>query len=184
MRLEQPLIRPSSLTIVSSSIPSLNRQIISNAISTSFIHPDLHGKLVEYREVQGYESNRFLSYFPQLIVLHGGVSTGFHHVSDPLPLELRRLYRIKASTHHGIGATVKTHISIREVPADVQSLNKGDVFVLDLGSRVLQYNTRESSGKERFLAADFVRGITDSRPGRCEPTVYGMIHRSLPHLTS
>lgn len=128
---------------------------------------------MEYREVQGYESNQFLSYFPKLSVLQGGVSTGFHHVSDPPPLETKRLYQITASTHRGEGATVKTNISIRELPAEAQSLNKGDVFVLDLGNKILQYNTGGSSGKERFMAADFVRRIADGRPGECQPTVYG-----------
>lgn len=134
---------------------------------------DLHGLPVQYREVQGYESQRFLSYFPRLISLHGGVSTGFHHVSEPPPLEINRLYQISASTHHGVGASTRTHIAIRQVAAEAESLHKGDVFVLDLGTKVLQFNTRDSSGKERFLAADFVRGLVDSRSGQCGLTVYG-----------
>lgn len=73
---------------------------------------DLHGSPVQYREVQSHESPRFLSYFPHFVTLHGGVSSGFHHVSSPPPLDLRRLYHIKTVTmgHDGHG----THFITRQ----------------------------------------------------------------------
>ena len=126
---------------------------------------------MQYREIQGSESRRFLTYFPRFMVLRGGVDTGFHHVSEPPPLDTFKLYQISnlpLSEHSAKSPTV-----IREVPPHSSSLTKGDVFVLDIGERVLQLNTVASSGKEKFLAGDFARSIVDSRSGRCELIVCG-----------
>jgi len=43
--------------------------------------------------------------------------------------------------------------------------------VLDKGTKVFQYNTRLSAGKERFEAAQFVRALIDSREGKYKPTL-------------
>jgi gelsolin len=125
---------------------------------------DLHGVPVQYREVQGFESSRFLSNFQHFTSLCGGVSTGFHHVSQAPPLDLFRLYRINASG---------THLHVREVSPEASSLTQGAVFVLDKGTKVLQFNTKLSVGKEKFRAAEFVRLIESQRKGSCETLVYG-----------
>lgn len=44
--------------------------------------------------------------------------------------------------------------------------------MLDRGSVVLQFNTKHSSGKEKFNAAEFARTLVDGRQGHCELTVY------------
>lgn len=103
--------------------------------------------------------------------MHGGVSTGFHHVSAPPPMNLYNLYQVATVPH--LASTARPHISVRQVTPEPSSLIKGDVFVLDLGERVLQFNTKESSGKERFFAAEFVKNIVDGRPAHCELTVCG-----------
>lgn len=126
---------------------------------------DLHGAPVQYREVQGSESTRFLSYFPRFVCMQGGVATGFHHVESLPEPETRRLYEV-----HIRG----THLVVRERPTEAASLHEGDVYVLDKGTKIWQLNTRTSAGKERFKAAEFVRSIADSRTGGCEVTVYGM----------
>ncbi|KAJ3731195.1 fragmin60 [Lentinula guzmanii] len=98
------------------------------AYKTVELDDHLHGIPVQYREVQGYESERFLSHFPLgFVCLKGGISTG---------------------------------------------LVEGDVFVLDKGTKVWQLNTKESAGKEKFRAAEFVRSLSDGRKGGCEVTVF------------
>jgi len=138
---------------------------------------DLHGVPVQYREVQGYESPRFLSYFPRFVCLRGGVSTGFHHVSS-LPLDLHRLYRIGLS-HQADG---RSHLQVREVTAESSSLVAGDAFLLDKGSVILQFNTKTSSGQEKFKAAEFGQSLMNDRHGQSHVTVYGKPHLHPWHL--
>lgn len=137
---------------------------------------------MQYREVQSYESPRFLSYFPHFVTLQGGISTGFHHVSSPPPLGLHRLYHIKAAatgrddqrTHFlirqvGSSLTIPPNelcvTEASQVKADAASVQnaEGDVLVLDKGSHVWQFNRKGSAGKERFRAAEFTRNIIEER---------------------
>jgi gelsolin len=70
-------------------------------------------------------------------------------------------------------------VVLREVPPVAESIVQGDVYVLDKGSQLLQLNTKESVGKEKFSAADFVRKLVERRrdegklTGECEIVVYG-----------
>jgi len=107
---------------------------------------------IQHREVQGYESRLFLSYFENFIVLEGGVDSGFNHVK---PTEYRpRLLHVKGNA--------KT-ICVREVPIDAKSINSGDTFLLDLGKKVIQFQGKECSGIERAKAAQVTRAIDDQR---------------------
>ncbi|KAF9483483.1 fragmin60 [Pholiota conissans] len=128
----------------------------------------LHGKPVQSRECQGYESVRFLSYFPRFLSLQGGVSTGFHHVSDPIPSHIRKLYRITFTK----SASGQSHLVVREVPAITRSLVEGDVYVLDKGNEIFQLNTKSSSGQERFKAAEFVQNLVNERESQSDVTVF------------
>lgn len=127
--------------------------------------PDLNGVPVQYREAEGAESPRFRSYFPRLLFLRGGASTGFHHVSSSPPPTAPRLYLL-----HGAGV----HLVVREAPPTGEALAsaEADVFVLDRGTRVVQFNARRSAGKERFAAAEFVRTLAEGR-GSCDVSVVG-----------
>jgi len=121
--------------------------------------------------VQDYESPRFLSYFPKLIILHGGTATGFHHVTAPPPLNLFNLYHISASKPSSTGQK-PAHLIVRQVSSGYRKCIErypADVFVLDRGTEVWQYNTKHSIGKEKFKAAEFVRTILDARKN--EPTL-------------
>ncbi|EIN13016.1 fragmin60 [Punctularia strigosozonata HHB-11173 SS5] len=133
------------------------------AYKTVELDDHLHGVPVQYREVQGHESAHFLAHFPRFICLHGGVATGFHHVTEAPPEESHRLYEIHLSG---------SHLVVREVAAEASSLHQGDVYVLDKGDKIWQLNTQNSLGKEKFKAAEFVRSLADARKDACDVTVY------------
>jgi gelsolin len=114
--------------------------------------------------VQGFESARFLSYFPRFTSLHGGVSTGFHHVTAAPPVDARRLYRITGDA---------ARLAVREVPADGASLVEGDAYIFDRGAKVWQLNTSRASGKEKFAAAELAHTLADARRGACAVEVFG-----------
>ncbi|KAJ7143534.1 actin regulatory protein [Mycena crocata] len=137
------------------------------AYKTVELDDHLHGAPVQYREVQGSESPRFISYFPHFTCLRGGVATGFHHVTDPPALNLHKLYLIKLykSDH-------KTSLIVREVRAVAASIVAGDVYVLDKGTHVWQFNTKTSAGKEKLKAAEFAQSLVAPRQGHCDVEVY------------
>ena len=139
--------------------------------SRAIILADLGGAPVQYREIQGYESPHFLSYFPKFVSLHGGVASGFHHVTAPPPDNTRRLYRISSAQ---IPGKTTTHLQIREVPAEGASIQEGGVYVLDMGDKVWQFNTQAAVGKVKFKAAEFVQSLVNERQSQCDTTVYGM----------
>ena len=138
-------------------------------IATQCSFQVLHGKPVQTREVQGYESDQFISYFAHFVCLKGGVSTGFHNISDPPPLNIRKLYRFNFSKTSGGGS----HLVVREVPAAAESLIEGDVYVLDKGAEIFQLNTKASTGQERFKAAEFVQRLINERQSQNRLTVFG-----------
>lgn len=80
----------------------------------------LGGSAVQYREVQGHESDLFKSYFNnRLTYLEGGVDTGFNHVEPSQ--DTPHLYKIKG-TEKGM--------LLKQVPVSKNSLNGGDSFIL------------------------------------------------------
>jgi gelsolin len=113
-------------------------------------------KPVQHREVQGYESDLFLSYFPNsaIIILSGGIESGFNRVK---PEEYRtRLLHVKGKLKC---------CRVSEVPLSVASLNSGDCFILDKGLNLYQVNGAKSSSGERIKAAQLCRAIDDERKG-------------------
>ncbi|KAI0087764.1 fragmin60 [Irpex rosettiformis] len=137
------------------------------AYKTVELDDHLNEKPVQYREIQGFESSKFLSYFPHFVSLHGGISTGFHHVSSPPPDNAHKFYRVTATG---------TRLIVREVPAEGASLVPGDAYILDMGTKVWQFNSKGSVGKERFKAAEFVQTLVNERGsisgGAVDVTVY------------
>jgi gelsolin len=94
-------------------------------------------------------------------------------VSSPPPLDLHRLFKISLSRQ----ASGRPHLQVREVVAEGSSLVAGDVFVLDKGSVVWQFNTKASAGQEKFKAAEFVQSLVNDRKGQSDVTVYGKSHQ-------
>jgi gelsolin len=68
-----------------------------------------------------------------------------------------------------------TRLQVREVAPQASSLIPGDAYVLDMGSKVWQLNTKGSVGKERFKAAEFVSTLANERrtTETCEIQVFG-----------
>ncbi|PPR00420.1 hypothetical protein CVT24_004481 [Panaeolus cyanescens] len=129
----------------------------------------LHGKPIQFREVQSYESTRFLTYFPRFTCLKGGVASGFHHVAATPPLNIRKLYRITLIKAPSNG---RSTLIVREVAPVAESLVEGDTYVLDKGENLLQLNTRMSAGQEKFKAAEFAQSIMNERQSQCSLEVF------------
>jgi len=115
---------------------------------------------VQYREVQGFESTQFLSLFPKLIIQSGGVDSGFTHVEAEK--YRTRLLHIKG--------TIK-NILVREAPLSSTSLNSGDVFLLDKGLKLYQWQGKGASGGEKSKAGQIAQAIDDERGGKPEKIV-------------
>jgi gelsolin len=115
----------------------------------------LGGAPVQHREVQGHESDLFLTYFKnQITIMSGGVDSGFKHVK---PEEYRpRLLHLKG----------KKKVRVTEVPLSRESLNSGDVFVLDGGLKLWQWNGKKSGPMEKSQGATLCRAIDDERQGK------------------
>ena len=79
------------------------------AIKTVELDAALGGRAVQYREVQGHETDKFLSYFkPCIIPMHGRVASGFKKVElEKFESRLyickgRRAVRVKEVSCHQI----------------------------------------------------------------------------------
>ncbi|NXK01609.1 VILI protein, partial [Herpetotheres cachinnans] len=110
---------------------------------------------VQYREVQGYESETFRAYFKQgLIYKKGGVASGMKHV-ETNTYNVQRLLHVKG----------KKNVVAGEVEMSWKSFNQGDVFLLDLGQLIIQWNGPESNRNERLKAMTLAKDIRDRERG-------------------
>jgi gelsolin len=95
----------------------------------------LGGAPIQHREVEGHESVAFQSLFDNMQVLQGGMQSGFNQVK---PAEYKpRLLHLRGSK----GGKVRQV----EVPLSRSSLNSDDVFVLDAGKQLFQWNGERSA---------------------------------------
>jgi len=133
----------------------------------------LKGAPIQHREVQGYESALFLSYFNnQIKLLDGGVESGFKQVK---PEEYKpRLLHIKG----------KKKVRVAQVDLNREALNSGDVFILDSGLKLYQFNGSKSSPQERNKGATLVRAIADERKGQPKVEVVEESDKSSPFWTA
>jgi len=114
----------------------------------------LGGAPIQHREVQGFESPLFLGYFGNEIkLLSGGVDSGFKHVK---PTEYKpRLMHLKG----------KKRVRVTQVDLSYKSLNGGDVFILDLGLTIYQWNGLKCGPAEKQKGAQLCRALKDERKG-------------------
>jgi len=115
----------------------------------------LGDEAVQHREVQGFESDLFRSYFKELVTMEGGADTGFRHVEP-------RQYKIRLLQVFGKGA----NLQIRQVPLSKKSLNSDDVFILDAGTTVWQFNGNNASPFEKARSMEFLQNIESERSGK------------------
>ncbi|XP_068092060.1 villin-1-like [Hyperolius riggenbachi] len=125
------------------------------AVYTSQLDEALGGSPIQHREVQGFESATFKSYFKNgVIYKKGGVASGFKHVETNM-YNIRRLLHVKG----------RKHVTATEVDMSWNSFNKGDVFLLDLGKVIIQWNGPESNKTERIRACALAQSIRDDERG-------------------
>jgi gelsolin len=115
---------------------------------------------VQFREVQGSESEEFMGIFGgQIVTMEGGVASGFNNVK---PKDYKpRLLQMKG----------KKLVHVSEVPLAHTSLNNGDVFLLDNGLTLYQWNGVQSGMFERRKAVEIIAAIKEDRNGRPQLTV-------------
>jgi gelsolin len=96
-----------------------------------------------------------LSYFKNEIkLLDGGVDSGFRHVK---PEEYKpRLMHLKG----------KKRVRVTQVEMNRSSLNSGDVFILDAGLKIWQWNGKKSGPQEKQKGAQVSRALKDERKGQ------------------
>uniref|UniRef100_A0A2K5S951 Gelsolin-like domain-containing protein n=1 Tax=Cebus imitator TaxID=2715852 RepID=A0A2K5S951_CEBIM len=104
---------------------------------------------VQHREVQGSESNLFMSYFPQgLKYQEGDVESAFHKTSSVAPAAVKKLYQWALSW---------------------DSFHTGDCFILDLGQNIFAWCGGKSNILERNKARDLALAVRDSeRQGKAQ----------------
>ncbi|KAJ0141352.1 Severin, partial [Colletotrichum tanaceti] len=122
----------------------------------------LRGAAAQHRELQAAPSDAFLALFPRISIRSGGVGSGFRHVEagsgggegdakEPV-LTLLRVFKNPSA---GVGGVV-----VHEVEPRWQSLDEGDVFVLDAGDKIWQWQGRSCSPMEKAKAAQVVNDMT------------------------
>jgi len=115
---------------------------------------------VQYREVQGNESKKFLGCFPKVTILDGGVDSGFRHV---------KAKEYKPRLLHVTG--FKKHVQVNQVKMDTANLNDSDSFVLDAGLSIFQFNGGKASAWEKRKANAIVDELQASRHGKVKTTL-------------
>lgn len=131
------------------------------AIKTVELDATLGGRAVQHREIQGHESDKFLSYFkPCIIPLEGGVASGFKEVVED-EFETR-LYICKG----------KRVVRMKQVPFARSSLNHDDVFILDSENKIYQFNGANSNIQERAKALEVIQFLKERyHDGTCDVAI-------------
>ncbi|XP_006261559.3 villin-1 [Alligator mississippiensis] len=125
------------------------------AMYTVQLDEELGRTAVQHRQAQGAESEAFRACFPRGIVYRkGGVASGMRHVETNTH-QVRRLLHVKGQRRVAAG----------EVELSWESFNLGDVFLLDLGQVLVQWNGPQSNRRERLRAMTLAKEIRDQERG-------------------
>jgi len=115
---------------------------------------------VQYREVQGYESDEFEALFKEIKIMSGGMESGFKHVEKAN--YAARLLQVKGR---------RENVRVTELKLDVNNVNSGDVFLLDTGERIFQWNGSASGVFEKRKAGEVAETMNQDRNGKVKLTV-------------
>uniref|UniRef100_A0A0E0DM63 Gelsolin-like domain-containing protein n=1 Tax=Oryza meridionalis TaxID=40149 RepID=A0A0E0DM63_9ORYZ len=118
----------------------------------------LGSNTVQYRETQGEESDKFLSYFkPCIIPIQGSLSSHMRISGDKS--KDTTMFRCEGE-----------HVArVTEVPFSRSSLDHKAVFVVDTESKIFLFSGCNSSMQTRAKALDVVKHLKENRHcGRCE----------------
>ncbi|PNY10731.1 villin-1-like protein [Trifolium pratense] len=112
---------------------------------------------VQYREIQGQESQKFLSYFKPCLIPIEGVFTSKQG-------NLNGEYQVSLYTCKGDYV-----VHVKEVPFIRSSLNHEDVFILDTALKIFLFSGCNSTIQERAKGLEVVQYIKDNKHGgKCE----------------
>ncbi|XP_037630867.1 advillin [Sebastes umbrosus] len=128
---------------------------------------------VQHREVQNHESDCFRGYFKQgVICKKGGVASGMRH-TETNSYDVKRLLHVKG----------KKRVIANEVEMSWKSFNLGDVFLLDIGKTIVQWNGPKCNKQEKLKGMLLAKDIRDrERGGRAEIRVIeGDAESNSPH---
>ena len=129
------------------------------AYKTVELDDSLGGAAIQHRETEGFESQQFLNLFKPfggVKYAEGGVDSGFKKVNrDEYE---KRLLQVKG----------KRNVRVTPVEISSKSLNQGDVFILDCGLKIFQWNGKNSSKAERAKVWGRGRGLRKDEGGGVE----------------
>lgn len=115
---------------------------------------------VQHREVQGHESELFKTYFESITIMKGGAESGFTHVK---PEE----YRPRLLHFHGD----KKGVKVTEIARNRSLLDNTDVYILDLGLKLVQWNGSGCNKEEKMKAMRYLQALQSERGGKCQKEV-------------
>ena len=111
-------------------------------------------------ELMMEETSLFLSYFKNgIFYLEGGVESGFKHV-EPKTYE-KTLFIVKG----------KRYPRVWKVDLKADSLNEGDVFILDLGMKLYFWPGKEANVNEKVKGMEIIFNIKNTERG-AHPEVF------------
>jgi gelsolin len=123
------------------------------AFMTLELDDHLAGAVVQHREIQNGESPLFLTYF-KTITFHDSAVDSLYAKVGPKDYKARLLH-LRGTKN----------VIMREVPIKIESLNSGDVFILDNGLDIYTMLGVSSGGMERARATELTRKIVEERGG-------------------
>jgi len=73
----------------------------------------------------------------------------------------------------------RTNIRVTQVPIEAKSFNEGDVFVLDAGLNLYQWQGKSAGKNEKGRAGQLCRAIDDERKGKPQVHVFSQNDRNI-----